>query len=103
MVGGMPDHVNILARFSRTISVAEWVKELKRASTEWIRRQPGARPDFHWQAGYGVFSVSQSNADGVIQYIRDQASHHAVRSFQDEFRILLERNGLKWDEAYVWD
>jgi putative transposase len=58
---------------------------------------------FHWQAGYGVFSVSESNVDAVRDYIQQQAIHHVRLTFQEEFREFLRRHGIEWDERYVWD
>jgi REP element-mobilizing transposase RayT len=102
-IGGVADHVHILARLHRTMSVAEWVKELKRASTVWMKEQWPEFAGFHWQAGYGAFSVSQSNTDAVVEYVRTQAEHHRTRSFQDEFRVMLRKHGIAWDERYVWE
>ena len=102
-VGGVEDHVHVLACLGRTVSLADWVKELKRASNSWVRHHFSAYPDFEWQAGYGAFSVSQSQVDAVIAYILNQVEHHRRVSFQDEFRQLLDRHGLVWDEKYVWD
>ena len=62
-----------------------------------------ALSEFHWQAGYGAFSVSQSNSGQVTKYIQNQERHHQRMSFQDELRALLRRHGLEWDERYVWD
>ena len=59
--------------------------------------------EFHWQAGYAAFSVSQSNIEAVREYIRKQAEHHAKQSFQDELREWLRRYEIEWDESYVWD
>jgi hypothetical protein len=59
--------------------------------------------DFYWQTGYGAFSVSESNVEAVRAYVADQERHHATMSFQDEFRLLLKKHGLTWDERYVWD
>ena len=102
-VGGVEDHVHLLACLGRTISLADWVKELKRASNAWIRSHFSSHPQFEWQAGYGAFSVSQSQIETVIRYIVNQQEHHQRESFQDEFRQLLRRHGLLWDEKYVWD
>ena len=102
-VGGVEDHAHVLACLGRTVSLADWVKELKRASNSWVRHHFPAYPDFEWQAGYGAFSVSQSQVDAVIAYILNQVEHHRNVSFQDEFRQLLNRHGLVWDEKYVWD
>jgi len=102
-VGGVSDHVHILARQSRTISMADWVKELKRVSTIELKDNHRQLGDFHWQAGYGAFSVSQSNLENVRTYILDQESHHQRLTFQEEFRLFLERHEVQYDERYVWD
>ncbi len=103
LIGGTEDHVHILARFGRTITQAEWVKELKRVSNEWMKTQGRDYADFQWQGGYADFSVSQSNLERVIRYIANQAEHHRKISFQDELRMLLRKHQIEWDERYVWD
>ena len=103
IVGGVEDHVHLLARFARTITQAEWVKELKRVSSLWLKEQGPAFNDFHWQGGYADFSVSKSNLDQVIEYIANQELHHQKISFQDELRQLLRKHEIEWDERYVWD
>ena len=103
ITGGVEDHVHILARMARTITLADWVKELKRASSVWIKTKGNDYNDFQWQAGYGVFSVSQSNSVEVEQYIAGQPAHHRESTFQEEYRRLLVRHGIQFDEKYVWD
>ncbi len=103
VVGGMEDHVHLLARLGRTITQAEWVKELKRVSNLWLKDQSGAHGDFQWQGGYADFSVSQSNLQRVKNYIANQEEHHRKRNFQDELRSLLRKHNVEWDERYVWD
>jgi len=103
IVGGVEDHVHILARQARTITVAAWVKELKRVTSLWIKESHPKLQAFQWQAGYGAFSVSQSDADQVVKYIQDQREHHKHCDFQTEYRELLERHGIEYDERYVWD
>lgn len=102
-VGGVEDHVHVVARLARTISQSEWVKEVKRVSSAWVKkRSPGMR-EFGWQGGYGVFSVSASKIDAVREYVERQEEHHRKVSFQDEFRSFLRRYDVQWDERYVWD
>lgn len=103
IVGGVEDHVHILARQARTISLADWVKELKRVTSIWIKDHVPNLSAFQWQAGYGAFSVSQSNSDQVADYIRHQKEHHRRIDFCTEYRELLERHGIEYDERYVWD
>ena len=102
LVGGVEDHVHLLARFGRTITQAEWVKELKRVSNLWLKEQ-GDFENFEWQGGYADFSVSQSNLEQVKRYIANQERHHRKRSFQDEVRGLLTKHQMAWDERYIWD
>ena len=103
LVGGVEDHVHMLTRFSRTITQAEWVKELKRASNRWLREQWLDLASFQWQGGYADFSVSQSHLHRVKEYIARQEEHHRKMTFQDELRRLLRKHRMEWDERYVWD
>src|SRR5215510_15838700 len=84
LIGGHVDHVHVLARFGRTITQAEWVKELKRVSNAWLKERGHDYADFEWQGGYAAFSVSQSNLEQVKQYIATQEEHHQKMNFQDE-------------------
>jgi REP element-mobilizing transposase RayT len=103
IVGGVEDHIHLLARESRTISLSEWVKELKRVTSIWIKEKSPQFDTFAWQAGYGAFSVSQSQSGNVIKYIQKQETHHRKQDFKTEFREFLERNEIEYDERYVWD
>jgi REP-associated tyrosine transposase len=103
IIGGVEDHVHILCRFGKTIDVAELIREVKRSSSVWVKEQDHRLDDFHWQNGYGAFSVSPSHVPGLKEYIENQEEHHKTESFQDEFRRLCERYGVEIDERYVWD
>jgi hypothetical protein len=85
------------------MTVANWVMELKRASSLWAKSRTEIWSRFQWQAGYGAFSVSQSQSGMVDSYIAEQERHHRKRSFKDEFRGLLKKHGLEYDDRYVWD
>ena len=103
LIGGVEDHVHILARLSRTTTQSNWVKELKRASSIWIKERELGMRDFSWQNGYGVFSVSVSNLDSVRDYIARQEEHHRKTTFQDELRSFYRKHRVEFDERYVWD
>jgi putative transposase len=102
-IGGVDDHVHVLAGFGRSICVAEWVKELKRVSNPWLKVQETGLSDFRWQGGYAAFSVSQSNLEQVKEYIARQEEHHRKLSFQDELRAMFRKHNVEFDERYVWD
>nr|VFJ87686.1 MAG: REP element-mobilizing transposase RayT [Candidatus Kentron sp. LFY] len=103
ITGGTEDHVHLLCRLSRTVSQADCVKELKRVSAIWIKQRDPTLAGFAWQGGYGAFSVSASNLASVREYIAEQEAHHKKWNFQDEYRALLRKHGIAWDEGYVWD
>jgi len=102
-VGCVADHVHILFVLHRTLSAADVVEEVKKASSKWLKTRAVAMRNFHWQNGYGAFSVSPSSEAGVRAYIRNQEEHHKKVAFQDEFRAFLRRHGVLFDERYVWD
>ena len=103
VVGGVEDHVHILSQLARTCEPAVMVKEVKRVSCLWIKNRYEGLGDFAWQAGYGMFSIGHSQTPTVRDYIVNQQEHHRKRSFQEEFRTLLERYDVDFDERYVWD
>ena len=102
-VGGTEDHVHLFFGLSRTRTIADVVEMVKTSSSKWIKTKAAEFTDFHWQSGYGAFSVSQSDADTVVAYIRNQTQHHQKMTFQEEYRRLLERYQVAFDEKYVWD
>lgn len=101
--GGIPDHVHLLVSLGREIAIADLVKQLKASSSRWVHDTFADRRGFTWQAGYGAFSVSPSQLTVVMRYIDTQEEHHRDRTFQDEYRELLTKHGVEWDEDYVWD
>ena len=103
VVGGVEDHVHMLCRSARTITQADWVKEVKRVSNLWLTKQTRDYDDFEWQGGYADFSMSQSNLEEVKRYIAEPERHHKKMTFQEELRALLRKYEIEWDERYLWD
>jgi REP element-mobilizing transposase RayT len=103
IVGGVENHVHMLCALSRTCQAAEMVKEMKRGSSLWLKTKSADLFDFAWQRGYGIFSIGFSQIKTVQNYIARQEEHHRKVSFQDEFRELLKRYEIEFDERYVWD
>lgn len=101
-VGGISDHVHLAIDLGRTITVADLVGRLKSSSSVWLRKQRRSHEAFEWQAGYGAFSVGQSNLPALLSYIDEQETHHRRVGFQDEYRALLAKYGVKGDERYLW-
>lgn len=93
----------MLFGLSRTRTIAQVVENVKTSSSKWLKAKWLALADFHWQGGYGIFSVSQEHADAVVDYIIHQEEHHKAETFQQELRRLFEEQKLAYDERYVWD
>ena len=100
-VGGTENHVHVLVMFSKTETVAHVVEEIKRNSSRWIKTVSPKYEKFAWKSGYAAFSVSQSQVDTVIAYIRNQAEHHKKHSFKDEYLDFLRLHKIEYDERYV--
>jgi len=79
------------------------VEQTKKNASKWIKTKGASLAGFHWQNGYGAFSPSQSNLDGVLKYVANQREHHRRKTFQEEFREFLKRFQIPYDERYVWD
>jgi len=103
LVNSVADHVHILCRLSKTLALAKAVEEVKKGSSKWLKTKAAGLRNFHWQNGYGAFSVSPSNVEDVRQYIANQEEHHRRVTFEEEFRAFLDRHGVVYDERYVWD
>ena len=102
-VGGTADHVHLAIRLSRTITIAKLVEQLKTSSSVWAKEQSPDQRAFAWQRGYGCFSVSPRDSEELVAYVDNQEEHHKKRSFQEEFRMFLDKYGVNYDEAYLWD
>ena len=102
--GGVADHMHLLIRLPPTVAVAEAMRLIKANTSKWMNDTffPTNR-GFAWQEGYGAFTVSESKAQDVTNYIDRQEEHHKTQNFQDEFRELLRRHGIEFDERYIWD
>ena len=103
LINSVSDHIHILYLHSKNHGPAKIVEEVKVATSKWLKTQGAGYDDFHWQTGYGIFSVSQSNVAAVVRYIANQHEHHRRTTFQDEYREFLRRHEVGYDEQYVWD
>jgi putative transposase len=101
-VGGVADHVHLAIRVSRTLTTSQLVADLKISSSKWLKTQSSGLRSFAWQGGYGAFSIGPSTLGALTQYIDNQEEHHRKSTFQDEYRRLLEKYGVEYDERYVW-
>lgn len=100
-IGGTSDHIHILCTLPRTMNLANLAEEIKKSSSRWIKTKGSWYKDFYWQEGYGGFSVGWSQVESVKNYIRNQKQHHEKVSFMEEYKRLLDENGIEYDERYL--
>jgi len=99
-VGGMPDHIHLVARLATTVSVADVARAVNANSSKWMNEK-FTTMKFGWQRGYGAFSISHSALPAVVNYVRNQERHHRHRSFREELMDLLAKNGIDYDERHL--
>jgi putative transposase len=102
IINGMPDHVHLLVSMPPTLAVAVLVREVKANSSRWVHERWPQRKGFAWQGGYAAFGVSQSAAPDIERYILNQQERHGQISFEREFRALLKKHNIEFDERYLW-
>ena len=102
VVGGVADHVHVLFESSKLQRPVDVVEKLKKESSKFIKTLGSHYSKFYWQRGYGLFSVSPTHREAVVAYIENQEEHHRTKSFQEEYRVFLDKYGVSYDEKYVW-
>ncbi len=103
VVGGVDDHVHILFDMGRIHAAKDFVEQIKRETSKFVKTLRPNLDQFYWQNGYGIFSVSPTHRESVVLYIKNQEEHHRKKTFQEEYRYFLNRYGIEFDEQYVWD
>lgn len=101
VAGGIGDHIHLLLWAKPVHAPADLVKTLKANSSRWVSETFG-EPEFAWQTGYGIFTVSHSVMPSILEYIRGQREHHRKFTFQEEFREMLRRSEMAWVEEHAW-
>jgi len=102
-IGGTKDHIHIACTLPRTLTISKLLEEIKRSSSAWIKKQDSRCNGFSWQAGYGAFSLGQTQRNMLIGYIDNQREHHRHQTFQEEFLDFLHKYEIDYDERYLWD
>lgn len=100
-INGIEDHIHIMSDLHPSIALADYVKDIKVATSIWMK-DCGMFPDFEgWQDGYGAFTYSVRERDMIINYIKNQKQHHEKENFYDEYKRLLIENEIEFDEKYM--
>jgi len=101
--GGTADHVHLLVSQSKNLSLSSLLKDIKKDSSSWIKTQGSQFRNFHWQDGYGAFSIGKSDVPALKKYIAGQKEHHRKQTFQEELIEFLDEYGIAYDERYLWN
>ncbi|AXJ01073.1 REP element-mobilizing transposase RayT [Cyclonatronum proteinivorum] len=102
-IGGTNDHVHILCRMSKQLSLSKLIQALKANSSKWVKTKGVSSQSFAWQSGYGAFSVNPQQVDVISKYILNQEEHHKKRSFKEEYLKILKKYNVEYDHRYIWD
>jgi len=102
VVGGTENHVHLLISLSKKIALSDFMMMLKKQSSKWLKTKGNDLVGFHWQDGYGAFSIGESQVGAVTEYIRGQTERHKSLPFEDELVTLAKRYGVAFDPRYLW-
>ena len=102
-IGGVGNHIHILSTLPRTMTISDFVKRIKSNSSKWIKTIDKHYESFAWQDGYGVFSVSHGVLNTTIKYIQNQKQHHKKRTFKSEYKTILDKHHIQYDEKFVFN
>jgi putative transposase len=100
-IGGVADHIHLLVKFKPTLAVSDAVRDIKANSSKWLNERSKIYK-FGWQDGFAAFTVSESQVERIVAYIRNQKTHHQTATFQEELLELLKLNRVEFDERYIW-
>jgi len=101
-INGMPDHVHVLFGMRPTQSLSDLMQDIKGSSSKWINEKGFVAGKFSWQEGYGSFSYAKSELSNVIYYIENQQQHHIIKTFNEEYKMLLQEFDIDYDEKYIF-
>ncbi|MBM4167277.1 MAG: IS200/IS605 family transposase [Ignavibacteria bacterium] len=99
-IDGVSEHIHIVTHLHPSIALALLVKDIKLASSQFIKTE-NLFPKFNgWQDGYGAFTYSIQEKEKLIQYVKSQEEHHRKKTFKEEYISLLNEHGIEFDEKY---
>lgn len=101
-IGGVEDHVHLLISLPSTLAIAKAIQLIKGGSSKWVTDTFPSHRDFEWQEGYGAFSISVSRVEKTIAYIKNQKEHHRTQTFEEEYKAILRKHGIDYDERYLF-
>jgi putative transposase len=101
-INNMPDHLHLFVGLNTKQSISDLMRLVKGDSSEFINNEGFTKRKFHWQDGYGAFSNSRSQINGVVKYILNQKKHHSKKTFREEYLEILRDYAVEYDEKYIF-
>jgi REP-associated tyrosine transposase len=102
-INAMPDHAHVFIGLNPVNSISDLVRDTKKSSSDFINEKRWLSGNFNWQKGYGAFSYSHSQIDGVIKYINNQEKHHKKNTFREEYIKILNSFNMQYKDEYLFD
>ncbi len=102
-INSMPDHIHILVGMKPDIALSDLVRDIKANSSKFINKKGWVVGKFEWQEGFAAFSYSHSQLDTVVNYIKNQETHHSRLTFKEEYLAFLKRFDVPYNPKYVFD
>lgn len=100
-INGVEDHLHIITHIHPSVALADLMKNIKMASSVFIKEKKIFKNFHGWQDGYGAFTYSIHEKDKLIEYVKSQEEHHKIVSFRDEFIDLLKEHQIQFNEKYM--
>ena len=102
-VGGIEDHIHLLASLSPKKSISDAIREIKANASKWSNELSDVTSRFEWQKGYGAFTVSYSQIESVCNYIQNQHEHHKTKTFEEEYIAFLKSHNIVYNRQYLFE
>lgn len=102
-INGMPNYIHLLIGLKPDCCLSDLIRDVKKASNEFINENRLTPTRFYWQEGFGAFSHSHSQIDTVVKYILNQKQHHKKKTFREEYLDFLKANNIEYNERYLFD
>ena len=101
-INSVPDHLHLFVGLNPKQSISDMMRMVKGDSSEFVNKEGFTKRKFYWQDGYGAFSNSRSQIDGVVKYIMGQKQHHEIMTFREEYLDILRKNEVEYNEKYIF-
>ncbi len=100
-INGVDDHLHIVTHLHPSVALATLIKDIKLATSDFIKKDGVFEKFSGWQNGYGAFTYSIKEKKRLIEYVKNQDEHHKIKTFREEYIELLKEHEIEFDEKYL--